>query len=554
MSEDIDWDIDSLRFMVRELNKKGIEVKNEVANIFWEFRYQVTPYWTGYNCNRVLEHVNEYVEEFRNDTSNLAYDIPRRMEDWINVQAENGGGVAQQSTLISAYDTGNSEVWAVPLTDEKADGAIKISMEKVNQFFVGTELPSVRGAVEAAKRHLEEYIRIFEEYESITRNNIAAQRSVQETIEFQQRFIQKTDYMLEVVTEVAKAEIAGIEQVDIDTIKMATQQGENGAPAKNPGGSVDPCTAPGGNNGNNNTDPCVSKGPGSSNSDPCASKSDWVDPCAPKGSGNSNTDPCAPKSDWVDPCAPKGSGNSNGGSGKSKSEWVDPCSTWTDPCAPHTTSYTAPKSSPKYEYNPNEDWEKMSSENRVKRAYMNAKAYDSQYGEEFRDKMVEGMPLTDSERQKVNDLIERSNTTIQPEEYQAASYSKNSSWQDLNAEQRVSKALDNPDYIKELSDSEMKSFNEAQHKLGEHVYYQGEDEPYKVNPNDLNERQKVQWAIDIRNDQTDNGMDPSGYEKKISSVLTADQMAEVDTESRYYSNVKYGQDNNNYYTFTEDDI
>lgn len=39
MSDEINWDIDSLRMMVRELNKKGIEVKNKVANIFWQFRY-----------------------------------------------------------------------------------------------------------------------------------------------------------------------------------------------------------------------------------------------------------------------------------------------------------------------------------------------------------------------------------------------------------------------------------------------------------------------------------------------------------------------------------
>lgn len=564
MSEEIDWDIDSLRFMVRELNQKGIEVKNEVANIFWEFRYQVTPYWTGYNCNRVLEHVNEYVEEFRTDTSNLAYDIPRRMEEWINMQAENGGGVAQQSTLVSAYDSGNSEVWAVPLTDEKSDGAIKISMEKVNQFFIGTELPSVRGAVEAAKRHLEEYIRIFEEYEPITRNNIAAQRSVQETIEFQQRFIQKTDYMLEVVTEVAKAEIAGIEQVDIDTIKMATEQSQGNSPASNSGNNANIGTPQGGNNGNNNIDPCVSKGSGSKNPDPCTSKSTWVDPCASKSSGSSGNNKggsSGSESTWADPCTSKSSGNSGnnkGGSSESKSTWTDPCasnSSWVDPCASYKTNYSAPKA--RYEYDGNEDWEKMSSENKVKRAYMEGKAWNSEFGESTSNEYLEKLPLTDSEKEKVKDLMNNSTTYRKTEGYNQASYDKTSDWTNLSKDQRISKAMDDSDYISKLSDSEMKSFSEAQYKNGDHVYYEGENDPYSVNPNNLNDRQKVQWAVDIRNDQVDsydyqNPTSTSVYVKRTSSYLTAEQMAEVDAEVRDHSMTKYAEDRNNYYSYTTD--
>ena len=61
MSDEIDWDISALREMVVALNRKGIEVKNKVANIFWQFRYQVTPNWEGENYNKVMEFVNEFV-------------------------------------------------------------------------------------------------------------------------------------------------------------------------------------------------------------------------------------------------------------------------------------------------------------------------------------------------------------------------------------------------------------------------------------------------------------------------------------------------------------
>lgn len=376
MSDEIDWDISALREMVVALNRKGIEVKNKVANIFWQFRYQVTPYWEGENYNKVMEFVNEFVhghgdgQGFKEKTDMVAYEIPSKIEEIINRQAVAGGGTEVHQNLVSAYDTGNSDVWEVPLSVVKKDGARRITTEKVQQFFVGTAEPSVKGEVEAAIQKLNEYVAVFDEYDSFTRKDQGVYDARTQVIEFKNQFVEQTNAMLGVVIDVATAEIAGIEEVDIETIRNAHNISEPADPCMpadasweskdgtftdpciprpsaqqgNPGGSgydwgADPChKIPSGTNAPDgydwNSDPChyTSTGSGNENSNG-KDKVTWADPCHFYGSNGSTSDPChfygTPSSD---------SNNGNGNNGGNDVEWSDPCHFYgssgsgSDPC------------------------------------------------------------------------------------------------------------------------------------------------------------------------------------------------------------------------------
>ena len=397
MSDELDWDISALREMVVALNRKGIEVKNKVANIFWQFRYQVTPYWEGENYNKVMEFVNEFVhghgegQGFKEKTDMVAYTIPKDIEDIINTQAIAGGGAEEHANLISAYDTGNSDVWEVPLSVVKRDGARRISTEKVQQFFVGTADPSVKGEVEAAIQKLNEYIAIFDDYESFMRKDRGVYDARTQVIEFKEQFVEQTNAMLAVVIDVATAEIAGIEDVNIETIRNAHNISQPGDVCRPSDGSwnskdgtyTDPCipkpSDPQNNSGSSgngydwSTDPCHKIRPGVKvpdgynwNTDPChfiktgsgyspvnneGSKSTWSDPCHFYGPGGSTSDPChfygtpssennneGSKSTWSDPCHFYGPGGSTSdpchfyGTPSSENNNEGSKSTWSDPC------------------------------------------------------------------------------------------------------------------------------------------------------------------------------------------------------------------------------
>ena len=350
MSDEFNWDISALREMVVSLNRKGIEVKNKVANIFWQFRYQVTPYWEGENYNKVMEFVNEFVhghgdgQGFKEKTDMMAFEIPREIEDIINQQAIAGGGTEQHENLVTAYDTGNSDVWEVPLSVIKKDGARRITVEKVQQFFVGTADPSVKGEVEAAIQKMNEYIAVFDDYESFTRSDQAVYDARTKVIEFKEQFVEQTNAMLTVVIDVANAEIAGIEEVDIETIRNARNISDPGDPCSPANGGWEPKEG-------TYQDPCIPR-PTTPQENPAGTSNgsgyDWdADPCHKIPSGTKAPDGY----DWnSDPCHFIKTGSSNSYSNNKDSvAWSDPCHintagssdnnsnnkgnvTWSDPC------------------------------------------------------------------------------------------------------------------------------------------------------------------------------------------------------------------------------
>ena len=210
-----------------------------------------------------------------------------------------------------------------------------------------------------------------------------------------------------------------------------------------------------------------------------------------------------------------------------------------------------PTGSKGYTYDPNQDWSKMSDKDKVARGYLEYKAagVSSSYaGDDYLDNNTN---LTDSQKQEIRDLASSSKSDYEHSGYDKPEYDRTADWSSLSSDQRVAKAYDDPDFVSKLSDSEQNRLSEAQYQAGDHVDYDApSNDIYRVDPNTLNDRQKVQWAIDMReeiidssiNHQSGYGPSPEGYWRRTADGLTAEQLAEVDAEVNQYSKYTGYQD------------
>ena len=229
MSEEtIDWSPEEAVAMASELNRNANQAKNEIAEMYFEFRYNVSQSWSGNNYNKVVEYVNGYAETFKHEMSKLAEEIPNRIYAIANEQAASGQGTTGPFQLISD-NHGNPNIWTVPLSTVYADGKIQlISPENVRKYFIDTPLPSVRGRMDSALKHVDDYVAVFDTYAHLLTNNQALKTTQQYAIEYKATLAARFNEMCEVIQEVAKAELDNISDTDIQSIQAAKSVAGNG--------------------------------------------------------------------------------------------------------------------------------------------------------------------------------------------------------------------------------------------------------------------------------------------------------------------------------------
>lgn len=491
MSERIEWNIDECMEAISQLNHYGSLIKNAMAGIYNTFRYRISNEWSGHNYNIVVKEVNGCAPEFRKIANYLSITVPSMLQTIVNTQASAGQGTAQTIALES--DDDNPDMWEVPESPETADGQTRINIEAVRPFITGSEYPSITAAVDLAKQYYQNYIDVFNQNVSTFKNNRALQEANTHILDFKAKFESRTTQLIEDIIAVAEKGINRIEEADINTRKSAqnaTTQINNNGGVQTVSGTAGKATAA-----------------GATGFVAAASSGSWL--------GSTNV-------------------SSNGGG------------SFVDAGAIKTPASTASASTASA-YDKTADWNTLSSDDKVKRAYCRINAVrDSDMDDDYANDVYEDYynKLSTAERERLNKALDGEPAK---ETWSRVEYNKTADWADLSAEQRAQKALDDVDFRNKLTPDEMSLYSNAQEASGEDVWYpKGEDGGiYNVNPKNLNSAQRVQWAKDVTMDVV--GSNPYGsnvqpYLERVRKYMSVEECSKLDSKLRSV----YGSRTSNY--------
>ena len=215
----LQWNNTESMQLAKELNEKGIMVRESISGIYNLFKTDLPNYWTGKNFNNVAEYVNGYASSFYKMTRILATVIPGSIKDITNQQVADGKGTIDNFTLKDDGVTESS--WVIPKTTESADGRIRITTTTVKKYFQSSQAPSVLHQLEETNQHLSEYVSSIDALSQYANENDAVKLMIQTATNYQTSFKMKSAEIIDLIIEVANQEISGIEEVDVAATSVA---------------------------------------------------------------------------------------------------------------------------------------------------------------------------------------------------------------------------------------------------------------------------------------------------------------------------------------------
>lgn len=214
MSDEINWEPQSVADLGVQLSRLGSEYRSSIADMYNEFNsIGANQYWVGHNFNVIANNTfNASKGNFDSWADYMQITVPQTICNIAEAQK------SQNGSIYYSLEPVGTEIKRIEETVEKADGSQKLSAETVRNIVNGS-LPNYCGTITEI---LNRYLAQFEELGTLNNNN--AIRTMAEEL---QEILAKTRQLIETFsqesTDAVEKSIQGTELTDEETRQMASR-------------------------------------------------------------------------------------------------------------------------------------------------------------------------------------------------------------------------------------------------------------------------------------------------------------------------------------------